>query len=286
MSNPAQEQPGADPINDFPPLNPNEGYGRSSTMASSSQRGHSSGPIRRLFLNGFSTGFLGATVLCALAYFLIIKPHSPKPVEQTLADINPAVSSQPNSQPKIVNFPSSPTTSTPSQNPNSLISSTHRSDAAPSDHANAAVSRPFISGITPHRRFRLNLEERHPNGTVLRVHGVAFNSDAIALQMAVTNSHHDKIKLNELWATTESTMILEDNLGNAYRVAPPLENQEIEVEPGTTARGEFIFPGKVGPSTNSLTLTTNSIAGLPHNSITHKPKIRIKIPLDQLVVDQ
>ena len=76
-------------------------------------------------------------------------------------------------------------------------------------------------------------------------------------------------------------MILEDNLGNEYRVAPPPENQELEVEAGKTTQGEFIFLGRVGPSTHSLTLTTNSRGGLPHNSITNKPKISVHIPLVQ-----
>ena len=279
MTNPAPEQPGVDPTNDFPPLNPNNAYRGSFKSASSRKRSHSG----NFFLSGFSTGFLGAILLSALAYFLIIKPHGQRLIGQTPPSTDPTVSIQPESQSLVVNIPSPTATAAPSQSPSSFISHDHGSAAIPS--ASVSTPRQFSSGITPHRRFRLDLEESHPNGTVLRVNGVAFNSDTIAVQMAITNSHHNKIKLNELWATTESTMILEDNLGNAYRVTPPPGNQEIEVEPGTTARGEFIFFGKVGPSTNVLTLTTNSIAGLPHNSITHKPKISVKIPLDQLTVD-
>ena len=278
MTIPAPEQPG-DPTHDFPPLNPNDAYrGSTRNRASSRQRSRSGS----FFLSGFSTGFLGAILLSALAYFLVIKPHGPKLIGQITPDSNQPVSSQPDAQLPIVDIPSSAATIASPDTQSSFIASTHR-NSAPSPASASDAQMPFSSGIAPHRRFRLNLEERHPNGTVLRVHGVAFNSDTIAVQMAVTNSHHNKIKLNELWATTESTMILEDNLGNAYRVTPPPGNQEIEVDPGTTARGEFIFSGKVGPSTNSLTLTTNSIAGLPHNSITYKPKISVHIPLDQLI---
>ena len=283
MTNPAQDQPGADPNHDFPQLNPN-GFGRGYLAAdpsSQTRKNHSIG----FFLSGFSTGFFAAVLLSTLAYFLVIKPHSQNAVGQTSPNSNQTVSTPPKPQPQAAAAPSLAVNTPPSQNQSSFVSPSG-SDATSSSSA-SSTSRPFSSGIVPHRSFSgLNLEKSHPNGTVLRVDGVAFNSDTIAVQMAVTNSHHGKIKLNELWATRESTMILEDNLGNAYRVTPPPENQEIEVEPGTTAQGEFIFLGKVGPSINTLTLTTNSIAGLPHNSITYKPKISIQIPLDQLILNQ
>ena len=275
MTNPAQEQPGADPTHDFPPLHPSD-FGRGYLSENPSpRRGHSIG----FFLSGFSTGFLAAILLSTLGYFLVIKPQSQNAIGQI--NSNQSVSISPKSQPQSAAISSSSGTTAPSQS-QSFVSSSESVAASSSE-----PSRSFSSGIVPHHSFSgLNLEESHPNGTVLRVDGVAFNADTIAVQLAVTNSHHGKIKLNELWATSESTMILEDNLGNAYRVAPPPENREIEVEPGTTAQGEFIFLGKVGPSTKSLTLTTNSIAGLPHNSITYKPKISIHIPLDQLIKDQ
>ena len=262
MTNPDYEQPG---------VHPAHGY---------AQRGHSVG----FFFSGFSTGFLTAILGSTLAYFLVIKPNSQNAATSPTSNASQTVAVGSNPQTQVTNsLPSVETITAPAnQNQDSQVSPLGSAIDSPSSSVSSTLSNQSISRVGPrHSLSGLNLEEQHPNGTSLRVNRVSLNPDSIAVHLAVTNSHHGKIKLNELWASRESTMILQDNLGNEYRVAPPPENQEIEVEPGKTTQGEFIFLGSVGPSAHSLTLTTNSRGGLLHNSITNKPKISVQIPLNQ-----
>lgn len=115
----------------------------------------------------------------------------------------------------------------------------------------------------------LNLQANHANGSVLRVTKVAFSEDNISLNLAVTNGHNRVIVLND-----NKDMILRDNLGNRYNLAPPPQNPEVRVPEGSTLDGRFSFLGRINPSATSLTLITNDKFGSDAD-FSNSPKMTI-----------
>jgi hypothetical protein len=115
----------------------------------------------------------------------------------------------------------------------------------------------------------LNLQVNHANGTVARLTGISFAEDSTILNLAVTNGHKDSIKLNN-----GQDMVLLDNLGNQYNLVAPPDNLQIEIQPGTTLRGEFVFSGRMAPSATSFSLVTNNVSGSAQ-SYTNLPKMKV-----------
>ncbi|BAY46906.1 hypothetical protein SAMD00079811_45220 [Scytonema sp. HK-05] len=115
----------------------------------------------------------------------------------------------------------------------------------------------------------LNLQVNHANGTVVRLTEISFAEDSTKVNLAVTNGHKDPIKLNN-----SKDMVLIDNLGNQYNLVAPPDNSEIEIQPGTTLKGEFVFLGRMSPSATSFSLATNNMSG-SDQSYSTLPKIRV-----------
>lgn len=115
----------------------------------------------------------------------------------------------------------------------------------------------------------LNLQVNHVNGTIVRLTGISFAEDSTKVNLAVTNGHKDLIKLNN-----SKDMVLIDNLGNQYNLVAPPNNSQIEIQPGTILKGEFIFSGRMSPSATSFSLATNNMSG-SDQSYSNLPKIRV-----------
>lgn len=115
----------------------------------------------------------------------------------------------------------------------------------------------------------LDLQTSHPNGTVLRVTRIAFGEDNIGIDLSATNGANRTIKLNS------NRMVLRDDAGNQYNLQPPPQNPNIEIAPGATLKGKFIFLGRVSPAANSLTLVTNSQFGSSDFKYSAVPKMTI-----------
>jgi hypothetical protein len=101
-----------------------------------------------------------------------------------------------------------------------------------------------------------NLQVNHPNGSTMRLTQLTFAEDSITASLAITNGYKEAIKLNG-----SDDMVISDSLGNQYNLAAPPDNSEITIQPGTTLKGQFVFKGRIAPSTNAITLTTNSKFG-------------------------
>jgi hypothetical protein len=88
--------------------------------------------------------------------------------------------------------------------------------------------------------------------------------------LAITNGYRNAIKLN---SDSSRAMLLRDNLGNNYNLAPPTQNPEVEIKPGETLKGTFRFLGRIAPNAQSLTLVTND--GYQNYTNTSRPYIAI-----------
>lgn len=98
----------------------------------------------------------------------------------------------------------------------------------------------------------LDIQQRHPNGTVLRVLGVSLGPTSIALEVEALNGFTEEITLNNLGVH------LVDDLGNSYNFVEPEQNAEMNVAPGAVLSGTLTFIGRVEEDATSLRLLINT----------------------------
>lgn len=139
---------------------------------------------------------------------------------------------------------------------------------SPLETTNTETSTTDTSALLPPSQ-TLNLQVNHANGTVVGLTEISFAEDSTKIKLAVTNGHKDPIKLNN-----SKDMVLIDNLGNQYNLLAPPNNSQIEIQPGTTLKGEFVFLGRMSRSATSFSLATNNMSG-SDQSYTNLPKMTV-----------
>ncbi len=158
------------------------------------------------------------------------------------------------------------------------------SDNLPETVDNASKSKPSVTSNTSVTESSqvsavptgkaLNVQATHPNGTVGRLTKISFTKDGSKVEMSVINGSKNTIELNN----NGKGMVLVDDLGKQYSLAAPASNPDLEILPGTTLKGEFIFIGKVSPETKFLNLITNHQSG-GNETLSQIPKMEFFIPL-------
>ena len=153
----------------------------------------------------------------------------------------------------------------PSPSPSSAASaasaaSASSSSSAPSAAASVAAEAPSeATGAAPLRRVQVDQEQRHPNGTQVRLTGLAVDEQTIKAQVEVINGGDQEVVLN-MWG--EDTAITDDQ-GGRYPLLAPEDNTDLEVEAGSSMVGELVFAGRVPPEVSSLELVFNAVDGKP-----------------------
>ncbi|HEX8385590.1 MAG TPA: hypothetical protein VF576_05380 [Rubricoccaceae bacterium] len=139
---------------------------------------------------------------------------------------------------------------------------------APADTASADTGLPAdLAG--------LNLQTNHATGSVLRVTGVRFANDHIAVDIEFTNGSDHEQELNQY---SNDDFVVRDDLGNVYNISPPANNGDVAVPAGQSINGEFVFLGRIHPDATRLTLVTNERLGDDADT-SRDPKMTIQIPL-------
>ena len=72
----------------------------------------------------------------------------------------------------------------------------------------------------------LEVEQRHPNGSVLRVHGITIEPTSITSQVEIINGYEQAIALG----FSGNTVRLEDNEGRTFEFIPPPDNEDLEIQ--------------------------------------------------------
>jgi len=98
----------------------------------------------------------------------------------------------------------------------------------------------------------LALEQRHPNGTVLRLTRITPAPTSLSLTVEAVNGYTGKIELNS------SGVQLRDDVGNSYNFVEPEQNEDLEILPGATLRGDLTFLGELDRRATSLKLLVNA----------------------------
>lgn len=98
----------------------------------------------------------------------------------------------------------------------------------------------------------LALEDRHPNGTLMRVTGIAFAETSISVDVEVVNGYTEEVQLNS------RGMWLADDAGNGYNFVDPEQNSALAVPSGGTLTGTLVFFGVLDGDATSIRLLVNA----------------------------
>lgn len=113
----------------------------------------------------------------------------------------------------------------------------------------------------------LSLEQRHPNGSVLRLTGISFGPTSITLAVEAVNGYTEEIRLNALGIQ------LRDDVGNRYNFVKPEQNSELEILPGATLRGNLTFLGVLDRRATSLRLLVNVFPSEESVDLANRPRL-------------
>lgn len=98
----------------------------------------------------------------------------------------------------------------------------------------------------------LDIEQRHPNGSVVWVTGVSFAADRTTVVLEAVNGYSEKVELSSrgVW--------LRDDVGGKYPIAKPAQNADIQILPGQAIRARLVFMGPLDPRATKLRLLVNA----------------------------
>lgn len=99
----------------------------------------------------------------------------------------------------------------------------------------------------------LAIEQRHPNGSVLRLTSLEVEASAITVGIEVVNGSGDAFGLSPGGAEVTLT----DDLGGVYEYLRPEDNPDLEIEARGTLTGELVYFGVVDPEAATLLLQTS-----------------------------
>ena len=147
--------------------------------------------------------------------------------------------------------------------------STTKTDSQP------AAQQIVTNSLPPTQSYELQVNTT--TGVVMRLTQIAYSDDSMIASLAITNGSNQVIQLN-----AQEDMFLYDDLkkdynqsyGNTYRLSVPPNNPKVEVQPGTTIKGQFVFIGRLAPQAKFLGLVTNDKN--PSYGPSNKPNMKLK----------
>lgn len=98
-----------------------------------------------------------------------------------------------------------------------------------------------------------DIEQRHPNGSVLRITGVEVEDTAVTIGIEVVNGSGSAIQL-----AFNDQVALIDDLGGTYEFILPAQNQDLNVPERGTLTGDLVFFGIVDPDATKVRMQTNT----------------------------
>lgn len=119
---------------------------------------------------------------------------------------------------------------------------------------------------------RLNVQERHPNGGVLKLNSIQVKPTETVVNITYVNGHTRDVQLNWL-SNSKRTYLIAD--GRKFSVSPPVTDDHIRVMAGATITGDLVFLGAV-PETQGLQLVVNENGGTGEQS--SNPRFVIDVP--------
>jgi hypothetical protein len=139
----------------------------------------------------------------------------------------------------------------------------------------------IVPRSSPPKSEPLQLEQRHPNGSLLRLTAIDFAPASTTLAIEAVNGYTQKIELNS------RGVHLRDDVGNHYNFVEPEQNSDLEILPGATLKGSLVFLGIVDRRASSLRLLVNadvddeSVDLASRSRTSTSPAFQIHIPVSR-----
>lgn len=121
----------------------------------------------------------------------------------------------------------------------------------------------------------LDIQETHPNRTVLRLSSLQVKPSETVITATVTNGRDREIHLNQYG--NDDTYIVTGN-GSKLYLSAPTNNEKITIQPGQRMEAELVFLGELRDN-DTATLIVNE-GNQTSNEHTPQPGFRITLPLD------
>jgi len=118
------------------------------------------------------------------------------------------------------------------------------------DEKSVTETRPPTTTTAPKEQ-ALSLEQRHPNGTVLKVTGIAGAATSTTISIEAVNGFTETITLNG------RGIHVRDDVGNRYNFVEPEQNADLELLAGATLTGSLTFLGAIDQKATALRLLVN-----------------------------
>ncbi|HEY9853232.1 MAG TPA: hypothetical protein V6D28_27420 [Leptolyngbyaceae cyanobacterium] len=129
--------------------------------------------------------------------------------------------------------------------------SNSRTSTTTTTQSGTSAQQIVTNSLPPTQTYDLQVNK---DSIVARLTQVSFADDSIIVTMAITNGSNNAIQLN-----AQNDMFLTDNVydRNQYNLSVPPDNPTIQVQPGTTMKGRFVFIGRLAPQASKLSLSMN-----------------------------
>ena len=87
---------------------------------------------------------------------------------------------------------------------------------------------------------------------VMRLTEVTLAENSTSVMVSITNGLREVITID----TEKENIMLYDDQDNKYRLVIPPDNPLIQIQPGTTLNGKFVFMGRLSPQATSIRFRT------------------------------
>jgi hypothetical protein len=104
--------------------------------------------------------------------------------------------------------------------------------------------------------------QQNKSEIVMRLTEVALAEDSTILTLSITNGRREVIEID----TKKEHIVIYDDKSHKYNLAIPPDNPLIQIPPGTTLNGQFVFIGRLLPEVNSIRLQTSIEWIIPNSS--------------------
>ena len=122
----------------------------------------------------------------------------------------------------------------------------------------------------------LDIQETHPNRTVLRLTSLQVKPSETVISAIVSNGRDREIHLNQYG--NDDTYIVTGSGSKLYLSAPP-SNEKLTIQPGQRMEAELVFLGELRDD-DTATLIVNE-GNQTSNAFTSQPGFRITLPLQE-----
>lgn len=113
-------------------------------------------------------------------------------------------------------------------------------------------------------------EQKNQALIVMRITGITLGEDSTTLHIAITNGRREPIQIdleNSVKLSGKKSTAV--NTNSQYLLSLPPDISQIQIEPGTTMKGQFVFIGRLSPEAKFISLNMGAIYQIKDNQKQH-----------------